>query len=89
MVIGILAVQGAFIEHEKILEKLGIPSFQIRQKKDLLKPMDGLILPGGESTAMGKLLIDLDIMNPLREKNNTRITRDGNLCGHDSSCKIH
>lgn len=68
MVIGILAVQGAFIEHEKILEKLGIPSFQIRQKKDLLKPMDGLILPGGESTAMGKLLIDLDIMNPLREK---------------------
>jgi 5'-phosphate synthase pdxT subunit len=66
MVIGILAVQGAFIEHEHVLNKLKIESFQIRNKVDLNRKMDGIILPGGESTAMGKLLNDLDMMNDLR-----------------------
>ncbi len=68
MVIGILSVQGAFIEHQHMLEQLGVSSFEIRQKKDLLKPMDGIILPGGESTAMGKLLRDLDMFDLLKEK---------------------
>lgn len=67
MVIGVLAVQGAFIEHEKVLESLGIEHFEIRQKKDLDRHMDGLILPGGESTVMGKLLRDLELFEPLRE----------------------
>jgi 5'-phosphate synthase pdxT subunit len=66
MMIGILAVQGAFIEHRHILEKLGIQSFEIRQPKDLMIPMDGLILPGGESTAMRKLLDDLGMFLPLQ-----------------------
>jgi len=67
MIIGILAVQGAFIEHAKALSKLKVETFEIRQKKDLTKPMDGLILPGGESTAMGLLLHDLDMFDTLKE----------------------
>ncbi len=47
MRIGILALQGAFIEHEKILEKLGVESFEIRQKKDIEGQLDGIIIPGG------------------------------------------
>ena len=67
MVIGVLAVQGAFIEHEKVLKSLGIEHFEIRQKKDLDRHMDGLILPGGESTVMGRLLRDLELFEPLKE----------------------
>jgi len=68
MKIGVLAVQGAFIEHEKKLESLGIDYFEIRQKNDLLQDFDGLILPGGESTVMGMLLKDLDLFDLLHEK---------------------
>ena len=68
MKIAVLAVQGAFIEHEKMLAQLGIESFEIRQKKDLEQDFDGLILPGGESTVMGKLLKELDLLEPLKEK---------------------
>ncbi|MDY0074281.1 MAG: pyridoxal 5'-phosphate synthase glutaminase subunit PdxT [Acholeplasmataceae bacterium] len=68
MTIGILAVQGAFIEHEHILNQLHVSSFEIRKKEDLDQPMDGIILPGGESTAMGKLLRDLDMLDTLKEK---------------------
>jgi 5'-phosphate synthase pdxT subunit len=67
MIIGILAVQGAFIEHHHMLKRMGVDTFDIRQKKDLLRPMDGLILPGGESTTMGKLLRDLDMLNDLKK----------------------
>ena len=60
MKIGILAVQGAFAEHERCLEKLGITFMEIRKAEDLQNhSFDGLILPGGESTVMGKLLHDL------------------------------
>lgn len=68
MQIGVLAVQGAFIEHEQKLAELGAESFEIREKKDLEQQMDGLILPGGESTVMGKLLRELDLFLPLKEK---------------------
>lgn len=66
--IGVLALQGAFLEHEEMLDRIGVSHFQIRQRKDLLQPMDGLIIPGGESTAIGKLLDDLDMMEMLRDK---------------------
>jgi len=66
MQIGILALQGAFIEHAKMLKALGINTFEIRQKKDLSKPMDGLVLPGGESTTMYKLLVDLDMADSVK-----------------------
>ncbi|WP_068268357.1 pyridoxal 5'-phosphate synthase glutaminase subunit PdxT [Caviibacter abscessus] len=68
MVIGVLALQGAFIEHEQILNKLGVDYFEIRKKSDMQKHMDGIILPGGESTAIGKLLRDLDIYDELKSK---------------------
>ena len=50
MTVAVLALQGAFAEHEKILSKLGADSFEIRQKKDLDRSFDRLIIPGGEST---------------------------------------
>ena len=68
MAIGILALQGAFAEHETMLDRLGAAWFEIRQKRDLEKPLNGLILPGGESTVMGKLLRDLDLFETLQEK---------------------
>ena len=68
MRIGVLAVQGAFIEHRHILESLGTETFEIRQLADLNEPMDGIIIPGGESTVIGKLLTDLGMMEPLKEK---------------------
>lgn len=68
MVIAILALQGAFIEHEKVLKKLNVDYFEIRKKEDLNKPMDGLIIPGGESTTIGKLLFDLDLFDILKDK---------------------
>ena len=68
MKIAVLSVQGAFIEHEKMLSLLGVQSFEIRQKRDLEQEFDGLILPGGESTVMGKLLKELDLFEPLEKK---------------------
>ncbi|MEE1013263.1 MAG: pyridoxal 5'-phosphate synthase glutaminase subunit PdxT [Clostridia bacterium] len=66
MQIAVLALQGAFIEHEQKLAQLGIESFEIRQKSDLDKPFDGLIIPGGESTVQGKLLRELELFDPLK-----------------------
>ena len=70
MKIGILALQGAFAEHEKVLDKLGVYNVEIRNLDDFQQhqsDMSGLILPGGESTTMGKLLRDQDILIPIRE----------------------
>ena len=72
MRIGVLALQGAFIEHEKILEKIGVKTFEIRKKSDLSNAVsdnsiDGLIIPGGESTTIGKLLHDLDLFDDIKK----------------------
>ncbi len=66
--IGILAVQGAFAEHENRLDELYVPWIEIRQRKDLDGPLRGIILPGGESTVMGKLLQDLGLLQPLHDR---------------------
>ena len=68
MKIGVLCIQGAFIEHINILNKLGIEAFEIRQKKDIYQKFDGIILPGGESTTMVNLLRELDIFDILIDK---------------------
>lgn len=68
MQIGVLALQGAFIEHEQMLTSIGVESFEIRQLRDIERPFDGLIIPGGESTVQGKLLRELDLFEPLRKK---------------------
>lgn len=68
MKIGILAVQGAFIEHKKRLEELGAECFEIRNNSDLIHEIDGLVLPGGESTVQGKLLKELELFDQLQER---------------------
>lgn len=68
MTIGILALQGAFIEHAQMLDTLGADHFEIRQFKDLERPFDGLILPGGESTVMGKLLRESGMYDTIKER---------------------
>ena len=65
MKVGVLALQGAFIEHANTLKKLGVEPILIKNTQDL-KNIKGLILPGGESTAIGKLLVDLDLISPIR-----------------------
>ncbi len=65
--VGVLALQGAFIEHEKILASLGVKAIELRQRQDLAKSFDRLIIPGGESTVIGKLLNDSDMKNPIKE----------------------
>lgn len=66
MNIGILALQGAFVEHKQTLDILGIKNFEIRNLDDLNQKLDGLILPGGESTVMGKLLHELKLLEPIK-----------------------
>lgn len=68
MKIAVLALQGAFAEHESMLTRLGIEWMEIRSKQDALKNFDGLIIPGGESTTQGKLLHELDIYDVLKDK---------------------
>jgi 5'-phosphate synthase pdxT subunit len=65
MKIGVLALQGDFAEHQVMLEKLGADVVQVRLPKQL-EGLDGLIIPGGESTTIGKLATDFNLMGPLR-----------------------
>ena len=67
MKVGVLAVQGAFIEHEKVLEKLGAQVVELRKKEYLEQKIDRLVLPGGESTVQGKLIRELGMFEPLKE----------------------
>lgn len=66
MKIGVLALQGDFIEHQHILENLSVQASQVR-KAEQLQGLDGLVIPGGESTTIGKLATDFGLMDPLRE----------------------
>jgi 5'-phosphate synthase pdxT subunit len=65
MKIGVLALQGAFIEHIRAFQSLGAESVPIR-RPDQLAELDGLVIPGGESTTIGKLAIDYGLMEPMR-----------------------
>lgn len=64
----VLAVQGAFAEHERMLARLGEKCVELRQAADLEQPFDRLVLPGGESTVQGKLLDELGMLEPLRQR---------------------
>ena len=68
MRVGVLAVQGAFVEHERAFADVGAETFEIRQARDLARPFDALVLPGGESTTQGKLLKDLGLFAPLKAR---------------------
>ena len=65
MRIGVLALQGAFIEHIKIFQELGAEAIEVRLPEDL-KDIDGFVIPGGESTTIAKLAIEYELIGPLR-----------------------
>ena len=65
MKIGVLALQGAFREHIAALKKLDAETVEVRLSAHL-ESLDGLIIPGGESTTIGKLLLAFDLMEPIR-----------------------
>ncbi|MDY2960074.1 MAG: pyridoxal 5'-phosphate synthase glutaminase subunit PdxT [Hornefia sp.] len=67
MRIGVLALQGAFAEHIFVLKKLGIETVELRKKSNLDMSLDGLVLPGGESTTQGKLLRELGMYDTIKE----------------------
>lgn len=67
MRIAVLALQGAFIEHEQMLRRLGADCFEVRQLSDWQQPKDGLIIPGGESTTQLKLLRELGLLSPMKQ----------------------
>ncbi len=66
MKIGVLALQGAFIEHVKMLRQLDVTAAELRLPHQL-EDLDGLIIPGGESTTIGKLATEYGLMTPLRK----------------------
>ncbi|MBL8050077.1 MAG: pyridoxal 5'-phosphate synthase glutaminase subunit PdxT [Anaerolineales bacterium] len=66
MKIGVLALQGDFAEHISMLKKIGVDTAEVRLPKHL-DGLDGLIMPGGESTTIGKLAVAYDLMKPLQE----------------------
>ena len=66
MKIGVLALQGDFAEHQTTLRRIGIDSIQVRLPGDL-DGLHGLIIPGGESTTIGKLAVAYNLMEPLQK----------------------
>ena len=73
MKIGVLALQGAFIEHIKMLKQTGVEAVEVRLPEHL-DDLDALIIPGGESTTIGKLAVDYGLIEPLREFVNVKPT---------------
>lgn len=65
MRVGVLALQGAFIEHEKTLARIGVEASEVRTRTHL-EGLDGLIIPGGESTTIGKLADQWGLLEPIR-----------------------
>lgn len=65
-VIGVIALQGDFAEHLEVLARLGVPGREVRQPSEL-EGVAGVILPGGESTAIGRLLVQAGLVEPLRD----------------------
>jgi 5'-phosphate synthase pdxT subunit len=71
--IGVLALQGAFIEHERMLRQNGADVAQVRLPEQLAD-LDALVIPGGESTTIGKLATTYGLIEPLREFARTKAT---------------
>ena len=83
MRIGVLALQGAFVEHIAILNQLKVEALPVRLPQELVG-LDGLVIPGGESTTINKLMLDYDLMSEIRNlaKNGLPIFRT--CAGHDT-----
>ena len=67
MIIGVLALQGAFREHCQMVERCGVQTVEIRMPQQL-DPIDGLIIPGGESTTIGKLMQDWGLLEKIKDR---------------------
>ena len=78
--IGVLALQGAFVEHITSLEKLKVEALAIRSAQDL-RSLDGLIIPGGESTTIGRLIVHYGFMEALRELSQNGLPIFGTCAG--------
>ena len=68
MTVAVLALQGAFIEQEQMLDRLGVSHIELRQASDLTQDFDALILPGGESTTQSLLLHEQHMFDPLKKR---------------------
>ena len=79
--IAILALQGAFAEHEQMFRSLGVETFEVRKLSDWNRPKDGLVIPGGESTVQGKLLHELGLFEPIRQAINDGLPVFGTCAG--------
>lgn len=84
--VGVLALQGAFREHIVMLEKLGAKTRELRQKRDC-SGIDALVIPGGESTTMGKLLVELEMLEPLKKAIEAGMPVYGSCAGLILLCK--
>lgn len=81
MRIAILALQGAFAEHEAMLRQLGAETFEVRKLSDWQQPKDGLIIPGGESTTQMKLLRELGLADVVKDAINEGLPVFGTCAG--------
>ncbi len=82
LTIGVLALQGAFREHVTILKSLGADAVEVRRPEQM-DGLDGLIIPGGESTSMALIAERWGMVEPLRALGTRQPSHLGNLCGHD------
>ena len=78
--VGVLSFQGGVLEHLSQIEALGHEAIEIKKEEDL-KNLDAIILPGGESTTMGKLLDVTGLKEPLKEKIKSGIPTWGTCAG--------
>ena len=80
LVVGVLALQGDFREHASMLKELGAEAREVRLPADL-EELDGLIIPGGESTTIGKLMVAYHLQEPLRERSAAGMPTWGTCAG--------
>lgn len=81
MRIGVLALQGAISEHLASLQRAGADEAVPVKRKEDLQGLDGLVLPGGESTTIGKLMHQYDLMDPIREMAQAGVPMFGTCAG--------
>ena len=85
--VGVLALQGAFREHVAAVSRLGVAAREVRQLKDM-DGIDAMIIPGGESTTMGKLLNEWHMLQPLRERIEQGMPVYGSCAGLILLCRV-
>ncbi|HEU4749556.1 MAG TPA: pyridoxal 5'-phosphate synthase glutaminase subunit PdxT [Acidimicrobiia bacterium] len=78
--VGVLALQGDFREHLKVLERLGCETRPVRTRDDL-EQVEAIIIPGGESTTIGKLSVRFGIFEPLRNRIEAGLPTFGTCAG--------